>query len=104
MTFCLVCAHIWIFQLVALAIISKFKISALARAQGLITHTTSRRFCQPVYETNYVLPCETDRTTTRCFFGEDNSAISLPIELKLSGMVDLTIADVRYYVPCCLRT
>ena len=34
-------------------------ISALASAQGLITHTTLRRFCQPVYETNYVLPCET---------------------------------------------
>ena len=38
---------------------TNFIISALASAQGLITHTTLRRFCQPVYETNYVLPCET---------------------------------------------
>ena len=79
-------------------------ISALASAQGLITHSNSRRFCQPIYEANYVLPCETDRTTTRCFFGEDNSAISLPIKRKLSGMVDFTSADVRYYVSCCLIT
>ena len=43
-------------------------------------------------------------TTTRCFFGEDNSAISLPIELKLSEMVDFTFADVIYYVSCCLMT
>ena len=27
-------------------------ISAQASAQGLITYTTSRRFCQPVYEIN----------------------------------------------------
>ena len=38
------------------------------------------------------------------FFGEDNSAIYLPIELKLSGMADFTIADVIYYVSCCLIT
>ena len=38
-------------------------------------------------------------------FGEDNSAICQPIELKLSGMVDFTIAEVIYYVPsCCLMT
>ena len=34
-------------------------------------------------------------------FGEDyNSAISQPIKLKLSGMVDFTIAEVIYFVPC----
>ena len=74
-------------------------ISALASAQGLITHTTSRRDSQRHIYENSVSPCETVRTT-RCFFREDNSAISLLIELKLSGMVDFTIADVRYYVPC----
>ena len=30
----------------------------------IITHTTSRRFWKPVYEIDYVLPCETDYTTT----------------------------------------
>ena len=37
-------------------------------------------------------------------YGEDNSAICQPIELKLSKMVDFTIAEVIYYVPCCLMT
>ena len=41
---------------------------------------------------------------TRCFHGEDNSAIFQPIELKLSEMVGFTIAEVIYYVPCCLMT
>ena len=38
------------------------------------------------------------------FFGEDNSAISQPIKLKLSEMVDFTIAEVIYNIPCCLMT
>ena len=41
-----------------------------------------------------------DDDGTRLFRGEDNSAISQPIKLKLSGMVDFTIAQVIYYVPC----
>ena len=45
--------------------------SALASAQGLITHTTSRRFCQPVYETNYVLPCETHMMMMMMMMGPD---------------------------------
>ena len=71
---------------------TKTCISALASAQGLITHTTSRRDSQRHIYENSVSPCETVRTT-RCFFREDNSAISLLIELKLLGMVDFTIAD-----------
>ena len=80
--------------------------SALASAQSLITHATSTGFCQPEYEINYFLPCETDKTTTttRCFFLKDNSAISPPIKLKLLGMVNFTIADIRYYVLCYLMT
>ena len=46
-------------------------VSALASAQGLITHTTSRRFCQPVYETNYVLPCETHMMMMMMMMGPD---------------------------------
>ena len=39
-------------------------------------------------------------------FGEDYSAICQPIKLErsLSGMVDFTIAEVIYYVSCCLMT